>query len=129
MSLAVFSELERFSAFDISSTLNARWLKVKEVKNQERVDTLRGTLDSGESEAIVLADELRANLLIIDESKGRQVASSLGIEITRLLGVLLRAKNANLLPELRPCLDMLESQANFYLSQSVRSHVLTLANE
>jgi len=42
---------------------------------------------------------------------------------------LLQAKDANLLPELKPTIDQLETEANFYLSQSVRDHTLALADE
>lgn len=126
---AVFLELQNFTAFDITSTLNATWLKVKEVGDAERIVKLREVLDAGESEAIILATELQADLLIIDEAKGRKIASAMGINLTGLLGVLLRAKAANLIIELKPQLDRLENEANFYISRSVRDRILALAGE
>jgi predicted nucleic acid-binding protein len=50
------------------------------------------TLDAGESEAIVMALEWPADLLIMDESSGRTMARKLNIRITGTLGVLLKAK-------------------------------------
>ena len=44
-------------------------------------------LDTGESEAIVLAKEMKLSLLI-DEKKGRKIASNLGINIFGFIGLL-----------------------------------------
>jgi predicted nucleic acid-binding protein len=43
-------------------------------------------LDPGESEAIALALEINANLLLIDERRGRTEANRLGIRITACWG-------------------------------------------
>lgn len=61
-----------------------------------RVEELLAELDRGESESIVVALEVGADLLLIDERTGRDVASRMGIRRTGLLGVLLEAKNAKL---------------------------------
>jgi predicted nucleic acid-binding protein len=41
-----------------------------------------------EREALALAEELHADLVRIDEDKGRQIARSLGLRVTGMLGVL-----------------------------------------
>jgi hypothetical protein len=53
---------------------------------------LRGSLDAGEAEAIVLALERKANLLLVDEKLGRAAAKTFGLRITGLLGVLGRSQ-------------------------------------
>lgn len=57
------------------------------VQPDDNLETLLYLLDQGESEAIVLAKS--KNLpLIIDEKKGRKIATNMGIRIIGLLGLL-----------------------------------------
>ena len=53
-------------------------------------------LDRGESEAIVLAKELHADFLLMDERLGTSTAESMGISTIGLLGVLIKAKEQHL---------------------------------
>lgn len=93
------------------------------------MQSLSSLLDPGETEAISLAVEIGAALLLIDERKGRSEATSLGLKTTGLLGVLLEAKRAGLLEELRPVFDDLVSIADFRVSAAVKAEFLRLAGE
>ena len=105
------------------------WIKTRQVTNKSLVHSLLNTLDAGEAEAIALALELHAQLLIIDEFAGRQAAKDFGIKIIGVLGVLLLAKKRNLITEIKPYLISLRSDAGFRLSQQVMDHILQEAGE
>jgi len=63
------------------------WLQVREVQTAPDAE-LTGQLDPGEAEAIRLAQELRADALIMDERRGRRVAAGRGITVIGVLGML-----------------------------------------
>ncbi|MEL7220350.1 MAG: DUF3368 domain-containing protein, partial [Bacteroidota bacterium] len=73
------------------------WIKVVIPKDQLKVKSLLEELDPGEAESIVLAIENKAQYLIIDEYKGRLIAERFGVKIVGVLGVLIRAKQDNLI--------------------------------
>jgi predicted nucleic acid-binding protein len=63
------------------------WGQVRKVQTAPDAE-LTGQLDPGEAEAIQLAQELRADALIMDERRGRQVAAGRGITVIGVLGML-----------------------------------------
>ena len=60
------------------------WTRVVAARNQNDVAVLREQLDPGEAEAIVVAAELEAELLLVDEKRGRRIAIDRGLEVTGL---------------------------------------------
>jgi hypothetical protein len=62
-------------------------------------------VDAGETAAILVAESLRADLLLIDEKIGRKVARARGLSVRGTLGVLVQARQGRLLPALKPVLD------------------------
>ncbi|MCD6212845.1 MAG: hypothetical protein J7J02_07685 [Sulfurovum sp.] len=71
-----------------SIILGASFFIKKEIGDKALYELLSRSLDAGECEAIVLAKEMKLSL-IIDEKKGRKIASNLGINIMGFLGLLL----------------------------------------
>ena len=55
------------------------WIKIKTVSNKHLVEALRQHLGAGESEAIALALEIKADLLLMDEHLGRETARHFGL--------------------------------------------------
>jgi predicted nucleic acid-binding protein len=68
--------------------LDDDYFMVKEINDKKLYKLLFKSLDEGESEAIVLAKEMELSL-IIDEKKGRKIASNLGINIFGFIGLLI----------------------------------------
>jgi predicted nucleic acid-binding protein len=85
-------------------------------------------LDDGEREAIALALDLDADVVVLDDLPGRRVALTLGLQVIGSAGLLLQAKGAGLIDAVRPDLDaMLE--AGFYVSRPLYRDVLMAAGE
>ncbi|MGH7137585.1 MAG: DUF3368 domain-containing protein [Pirellulales bacterium] len=89
---------------------------------------LNASLGAGETEAISLSLEVRARLLILDDRPARRLAQALGLSIIGTLGVLLAAKQRNLLPAVRPSLAAL-LQFDFRIAPALYDQVLRDAGE
>ena len=113
-------------AIDLAS---APWLIVAAAEDQNRVRELRKNLDPGEAEAIVLAIERRANILLVDERRGRRFATAAGLTVTGLLGVVAGAKRAGLIDQVKPVLDELIQIARFWIGPDLYAEVLTELGE
>ncbi len=85
----------------------AAWIELKPVKDEIQVALLLGSLEKGEAEVLVLAKELNADLILLDEEKARKSAAIAGFEIMGLLGLFILAKNLGLIHEVRPLVDKL----------------------
>ena len=78
---------------------NADWIRVVDVRDHLGVEILEREIERGEAEAIVLAKELGASLLLLDEKIPRIIAKSLGLKVAGSLAVLFIAKKKGLIDE------------------------------
>ncbi len=101
------------------------WLSALPAADASRVADLKTTLDAGEAEAIALALSLPQTTLLIDEVRGRRVATRLGLDVLGTAGVLLRAKRWGLVPAVRP----LRQEHSFRLSDALYAQVAREAGE
>jgi uncharacterized protein len=106
------------------------WIVTQPVKQAERIAQLLQTpgLDQGECAAIALAEELKADRLLIDERAGRKLAQTLGLPIIGTMGILLLAKEAGLLAVIAPLLDDLIDHGT-WISPAFYQQVLQMAGE
>jgi predicted nucleic acid-binding protein len=107
----------------------SNWIKVKPLVNTALASQLPKKLDRGESEAIALSLELFADLLVIDERRGRNVAKLMGLNIVGVGGILVKAKEAGLASEVKPLIDELINGTPFRISKAVVARTLELAGE
>jgi predicted nucleic acid-binding protein len=84
----------------------ATWIRTVALQDPQRAD-LRSDLDRGEAEVLSLAQELGADLVIIDERLARRHAKRVGLRLTGTLGVLLKAKSLGFVPTIAPLIDQL----------------------
>jgi len=83
---------------------------------------------AGECEAIILAGELKADYVLLDDRSARKAAQQKRIPVMGTLGVLLVAKSLNLLPAVEPCLRELIT-AGHYVDSATYRNILTKAGE
>lgn len=106
----------------------AEWIHVVEVKDRLAVNVLLDELDLGEVETIILAMELKADWVLMDERKGRRKLSQLNIPKIGTIGILLKAKEIGLIPVLRDDLENLQ-KTSFSISQAIVDEILKTAGE
>ncbi|MDI6768284.1 MAG: DUF3368 domain-containing protein [Anaerolineales bacterium] len=106
----------------------AGWIKTVEIYDRLAVEVLLDEMDLGEAETIVLAREIRAYWVLMDEKKGRRKLAQLGLNKIGTIGILLKAQQLGLLSLIRPELEKLQTQG-FSISQAVIDAVLKQAGE
>ncbi len=131
---AVHDELVRNSSYVDEAALIAKcgFLEVRHVAERRTVAELlrKERLDEGESEAIILAKEHNADVLLMDEKRGRRVAKKFNIKITGTVGVLLYAYDEGLLSgdEVTKCMECL-LENNIRMSKSLHMAVKNHLNK
>lgn len=105
------------------------WFERHSTQDMALVKRLEQELDAGEAEAIALAVKMRADLLLLDERRGRMIARQHGLAVIGLLGVLLIAKQRGYLAAVRPVLNDLRARAGFWIDAELFSQVLKSAGE
>jgi len=106
----------------------ALWINVRPIEDRTEADLLLTTLDKGEAESLVLAKEMRADLLLLDEKKARKVAAGAGFTVMGVAGILLLAKNLGLIQEIKPLFEELR-RAKFRISENIMFEILKKAGE
>lgn len=87
------------------------------------------SLGRGEAEALLLAKELNARLLVTDARKARVAAKRLNIGCIGLVGIVIQAKRAGKISSVRDLLEIIETKGGLYLSDAVIAEALRLSNE
>ncbi len=108
--------------------ITAEWVEVVRVINREAVDELSGELDLGEAEAIVLAREIGAEWVLMDEKIGQRKLDEFGLDKIGTAGILLKAKEVDVLSLIQPDLERLR-RYGFRISLPVMNTILHQANE
>ncbi len=125
---AVWTEMtEGEGALEAAVIAGAAWIEVA-TPNESDVNFFLARLDQGEAEALALARLHRGCLVLIDEKKGRRVAREMGQLHAGTVHVLLRAKRAGFIAEIRPHLDALVA-TGFWVTPILLDSALREAGE
>ncbi|AVH68216.1 DUF3368 domain-containing protein [Nostoc sp. 'Peltigera membranacea cyanobiont' N6] len=126
----VYAELTTGDHPAVLAVKSALWLEVLSISNNQLIEQLQleTDLDLGECSAIILAEELKADQLLIDEKAGRKVAISRGLPIIGLVGVIILAKEQGLIDNVKNILDDLMSKGT-RISPKIYDYALITARE
>lgn len=129
---AVEAELNRHpqpaASEAIRQALQEGWLRVRPL--QRAVPTsLITALDIGEAETLALAIELKADLVLLDESAARLEALQLGLAHVGVLGLLRKARLAGRIPSLKTEIANLRSVARFFVHANFEKRLLASVGE
>ena len=105
------------------------WCIVRETPASPLLDDLRAAIDPGEAEAIALAYDHQADLVLLDDKKGRRRAEALGLDCLALPAVLVAAKRAGLIASLAEAFANLGKQGRYGVSESAAQVLLHSVGE
>ena len=108
----------------LRAALDQGWMQVAEVHDQNVVRLLRRDLDHGEAAVIALALQEQADWTLLDEREGRRIARSFGLQVTGVIGILLRAYREREQSLLRHDILALQECAGFYISDALLSRII-----
>lgn len=105
------------------------WMNVIIVKDKNYLRILNTSVDLGEASTIALALQMADdNVMILDDLKARKLAKQLQLKFTGLLGILLKAKQQQIIPSITDIFIQLR-KVNFRVSEKLEKEVLKLAGE
>ncbi len=125
---AVYEEIEKGKEKPYYQDIkDVDWIEIRKIKSPKSRFYFMD-LDKGEAEVLILANEMGADLVIIDEILGRRYAKKMELQLTGTLGILLKAKQRGFLPEIQKLLIQLQEKGSWFNPQLIEK-VLQLANE
>jgi len=100
------------------------WIEIRPIAGQMYKQLLLSQLDSGEAETIILAQEIQADYVVIDENRGYRLARQAGLPVVRTLSLLLRAKQKGYVTQIKPILDEMVARGRWYSPAVCRAMLL-----
>lgn len=125
---AVYQEIEEGKEKPYYQDLTSLdWIEIRNIKNPNSREYLID-LDDGEAEVLVLAKEINADLVILDEIMGRRYAKRFEINLTGTIGILLKAKENELITSIKNLMSELVEKGT-WLNPKLISKAIKMANE
>lgn len=126
----VYNEATRGNHPAASAVQSITWISVRTVSDPQKIFDLQAetNLHLGETAAIVLAEELGVDQILLDDRKARLVAESRNLPVIGTIGTLLLAKDEGLISSIKEILDNLRAKGK-RISPKLYQEVLTEAQE
>jgi hypothetical protein len=113
----------------LEKAVNSGWIQQKQIIEDPTLQLMRRELHRGEAETIALALQLKADWVLMDEREGRKCAKSVGLKVTGVLGILLRAKNEGKISSLKEVIEELYKEAGFRIGDALIDKLLRVSGE
>ena len=91
---------------------------VEQIKDLGEKKMYKAKLHDGEVEVMILAQDMKEDLVILDDNAAKKTAKYLGLPVTGTLGILVKAKNQGIIKEMRPILSEMKLNG-FYISNKL----------
>ena len=124
---AVYREIKAKPGYGYTE-IDQPWIEIRPIAGELYRPFLLTQLDAGEAETIILAQEIQADYVVIDENRGYRLAQQAGLPVVRTLSLLLSAKNKGYIGEIKPILDAMVTRGRWY-SAAVCHALLVQAGE
>ena len=108
---------------------NADWIEIAEATDNNLIIALKETIDLGESEAIALALQIGASVILIDEKDARLIAIKYKLNPLGTVGILIWAKENGKINNLKDELDRLIFEGDFRISKEIYRYALEKVGE
>ncbi|SHF65000.1 Predicted nucleic acid-binding protein, contains PIN domain [Pedobacter caeni] len=105
-----------------------KWIEIRSVQDTTLKDVFKETVDPGEASAIALALETSNAILIIDDLKGRKLASKMALNFMGTFGLLVKAKEFGIIAAVKPYIEKIQA-TNFRVSSALVDLVLERTGE
>ncbi len=124
---AVYNEIKAKESWGYNE-VESDFIRVEAIKGKIYSELFFSQMDLGETETIILAKEIKADCVIIDDNIAYKTAANSGLNVTRTLSVLLRAKEKGIIRDIKPLLDEMILKGRWY-SKRVYNDFLKRINE
>ena len=126
---AVEQELQRGKSegYSVPNITEYSWITI-EKPDSRSIPTELQLLGDGECTSILLAREISADQIILDNLDARYAAETLGLHVIGTIGILMRTKEQNLILAIAPLLDQL-NDAGMWISIKIKQYALELSGE
>jgi predicted nucleic acid-binding protein len=107
----------------VSKIKSAEWIKPNPIEDKLAVELLEANLSRGEAETIVLAKEMKAGLVILDEKEARKIAIISNLNVVGTLGILRQARSEGRIDDIIAVVDRLR-EVKFWIADKLYQQIL-----